>query len=141
MDGGEDRAFDRRRNRLVRQIAALRQRVRELRAADVVAASEGFLRAGEDLRQDHTGVAARTHERSVRRGRGAVRAPRIGATCRDDGGADRVQHVRAGVAVGDGIHVEAIDVIDLRREASFARLERAQQRFSVKTLCYDDIES
>jgi len=32
-------------------------------------------------------------------------------------------------------------VIDLRREASFARLERAQQRFSVKTLCYDDIES
>jgi len=52
-----------------------------------------------------------------------------------------VEHVRAGVAIGDRIDVETVDVVDLRREPRLARFERAQQRFAVKTLCYDDSES
>jgi hypothetical protein len=52
-----------------------------------------------------------------------------------------VQHVGAGVAVGDRIDVQLVDVVDPRREAGLTRFERAQQGFAIESLCYDDTAS
>ena len=46
--------------------------------------------------------------------------------------AHRVKHVRARVAVGNGIDIQRVDLVDVRLEASGRGLERTQHRRSVE---------
>ena len=86
----------------------------------------------DDLRKDHAAVSARAHERAVRR-RGADLVERWLRLARVlHRGTHRVEHVCAGVAVGDGIHVERVYLVRTRLKTRRRGLKRAQQRSAIE---------
>ena len=94
-------------------------------APDLVGAAERVGEAAQDLRQDHARVAARAHERAVRDGL-AHRHPCSVAVA--DLGAHRLErerHVGAGVAVGDRVHVEPVQLLLVRAQDVAVLLRRA----------------
>ena len=118
-DDREDRALDRLGDGLVGRLRALVERVREVEAVEPPLAGEAVRHAGQDLAGDDAGVAAGAHQRPEAHGLGhpldvGVGADLVGLLER---GADRGQHVRAGVAVRDREHVERVDLVDVRLEA------------------------
>jgi hypothetical protein len=46
-----------------------------------------------------------------------------------------MEHVRAGVAVGYGVDIERVDLVDRSREARGRRFDDAEQPCSVALLC------
>ena len=88
--------------------------------------------AAEDLAGDDPGVAARAHQRAEADGGGD-------AICRlaGDGlrlvqrGTDRGEHVRSGVTVRHRVHVQAVDLIDVRLEVRDGGPERVEQALAV----------
>ena len=71
--------------------------------------------APQDLRQNHTGVAARTVQRA--RGQSSRRLDDVGGFRVGVGFGQRrahgEQHVYAGVGIGDREHVEPVDLVDV----------------------------
>ena len=123
LQHGDDGAWDRVVDRCDRQRDRVSQRGGEHPAVDVdeFAAplgrrlSDDVGEPAQDLGQDHAGVAARAAQRTLgqrsgHRGHvGVLRADgRFGALARRT---HREQHVRSGVSVGNGEHVEPIDLV------------------------------
>jgi hypothetical protein len=106
---GEDRALDRAQHRLVRLGRSGPQGLGHGGPRGVALGLEHGGHAPQDLRQDHPRVAAGAHQRPVADRR--ARAHQVGGRAIDlgDHGVERAGHVRAGVAVGHGVHVEAVD--------------------------------
>ena len=110
---GEDRALDRTHHRFVRGVGRVAEAAHELAGADrlVVAALVG--EAAQDLRQDHARVAAGAHERAA-----ADRVAHVGHRLRlRQRRAHRLEgerHVGAGVAVGNRVHVEPVQLLLVR---------------------------
>ena len=84
---------------------------------------------GEDLARDDARVAAGAHERAEARGVGHPVGVGIGPgpVRLLERGADRRQHVRAGVAVRDREDVERVDLVDVRLEAGDRGPERREE--------------
>ena len=131
-DDGQDRALDRLRHRAVRGPGALRHRVGEVEAVEPAFPAEPVGHAPEDLARDDPRVAPRAHERAeADRGGdpvGRLAGDRLRLVER---GLDRRVHVRAGVAVGDRVDVEAVDLVDVRLEVRDGGAERAEQAVPV----------
>ena len=127
-DDRQDRALDRLGDRAVGRPRALRQRVGEVEAVEPALAAEALGHAPEDLAGDDARVAAGAHQRpEADRGRdplGRLAGGRLGLVER---GPDRGEHVRAGVAVGDRVDVEAVDLVDVGLEVGDGRPERLEQ--------------
>ena len=125
-DDGQDRAFDRLRDGPVGGLRSLRQRVRQIEPVEATLAGEPFRHPSEDLAGDDPGVAAGTHEGAEADGRSDA----VGRLVGDgvgflEGRLDGRDHVRAGVAVGDGEHVEAVDLVGVDLEVC----DRGPKRF------------
>jgi hypothetical protein len=127
-DDGQDRPLDRLRHRAVGGLRPLAQRMGEIQAVEPLLASDRLRHAAEDLAGDDARVAARAHERpEADRGGdpvGGLTGDGLGLVER---GPDRGEHVRPGVAVGDGIDVEAVDLVDMRLQVRDRRPERIEQ--------------
>ncbi len=131
-DDREDRALDRLRDRPVCGPRALGQRMGEVQAVEPPLPAQPVGHTPEDLARDDARVAAGAHERpEADRGRDPVRrlsGDRFGLVQgRLDGGV----HVRSGVAIGNGVHVQAVDLVDVRLEVGDGRPERFEQTVSV----------
>ena len=131
-DDRQDRPLDRLGDRAVGRLRPLRQRVREVEAVEPALAAEPLGHAAEDLAGDDPGVAAGAHQRpEADRGGdplGRLTGHAFGLVER---GLDGRQHVRAGVAVRDGIDVEGVDLVDVRLEVRDRRAEGAEQALAV----------
>ena len=107
----EDRAFDRTLDCAVRSCGGNGKRLGpnlSVFAASSTFGAHGVGQASKDLGHDHTRVTAGTHERAM--------ADRLADLVEIFGtfefGAYRLKgqrHVRAGVAVGNGVHIERVD--------------------------------
>ena len=121
-DDRQDGAFDRLGDGPVGGLGSLRQRVGQVEPVEAALAGERFRHPSEDLAGDDPGVAAGTHEGAEADGRrdavGGLPGDGIGfLECRLDGR----DHVRAGVAVGDREHVEAVDLVGVGLEVGDRR--------------------
>ncbi len=95
-------------------------------------AGEALGEAAEDLREDDARVAAGAHEGAeADRGGDAVRLLPADALTLLEGGADGGEHVRAGVAVRDGVDVERVELVDVRLDRRDRGAERAQEALAV----------
>ncbi len=131
-DDRQDRALDRLGDRAVGRLRALRQGVGEVEAVEPALAAETLGHAAEDLARDHPGVAAGAHQRPEADRRRDPFGRLTGDALRlVERGLDRRQHVRAGVAVGDGIDVERVDLVDVGLEVGDRRPEGAEQSVAV----------
>ena len=87
----------------------------EVQAIEAALATQPFGHAPKDLRGDHARVAARPHQRSKTDGPGNAICGLIrdlfALFQRRAGGGE---HVRAGIAVGDGEDVQGVDLVDVR---------------------------
>jgi hypothetical protein len=132
-DDRQDRPFDRTADGAVRLVGGPSQGARDCRRVNLVALAELLGRAANDLREDHTRVAARAHQRRARKRmgeRGAVVARgRAVEGLRDP--ARREQHVRARVAVGHGIDVEVVDPLPAPLERGHRAADEQAQRFEI----------
>ena len=108
-DHGEDGALDGPQDGGVGGRGGGAERGGHHRGIDLVRVLEGEADAPEDLAEDHARVASRPHERAVRDG--AAGGHQLGrhAFHLDHDGVERAGHVGAGVAVGHGIDVEAVE--------------------------------
>ena len=112
--------------------APSRQGVGQVEPVEPALAAEPLGHAPEDLAGDDAGVAARAHQRpEADRG-----GDPLGRLARDrlrlvERGLDRREHVRAGVAVGDRVDVEAVDLVDVRLEVGDGGAERVEQAGAV----------
>ncbi len=135
---GEDRALGRIAHRAVGLVGGAGQRGADQHRIDQLARTAGQLlgRAADQLGEDHAGVAARAEQR-----RAGDRGDDLVATDVVDrallGGAgeaiellqhgpQRQHHVVAGVAVGDGEHVQVVDLLPARLERRQARPRRSR---------------
>ncbi len=131
-DDGQDRALDGLGDGAVRGPCAFRQGVRQIEAVEPALAAQPFGHATEDLAGDDSRVATCAHQRpeADRRRDPVGRLP--GRRLRFlERGPDRGQHVRAGVAVGDRVDVQGVDLVDVRLEVGNGRPERLQQALAV----------
>ena len=115
---GEDGAFHRLAHGFERHVLRLGKRRFDGLGVHGVVAGRAFAQAAQNLRRDDAGVAAGAHERAVGDGLadfgtgsadgqlGQVRNDRL----------KRQRHVRAGVAVGHGEDVQAVDLVLARAE-------------------------
>ena len=96
----------------------------------------GVLHPADHLTEEDAAVATSSHERSV--GRAGEDRGRLvlGLAGMLDRAAHRVEHVRAGVAIRDGVHVERVHFVDVGFEPRGRGIERGEQRRCV-TACYD----
>ena len=113
LEHGEDRALDRLAHRLEGDLDRAAERAVDARGVHLVGLGRALAQAAQDLGGDDAGVAARAHERAG--GDGAADLGAVGADGQrrqvvDDRG-KRQRHVGAGVAVGNGEHVEAVDLV------------------------------
>ena len=134
-DDGQDGALDRLGDRGIGGLAAGRKGVREIEAVDPPTALDRLRHAPEDLAQDDPRVAARAHQGAEGDGRRDASGVTLGwrqALGLFEGGAERGDHVRAGVTVGDGEDVEGVDLVDVGPEVDHGRRERAQQRRAIR---------
>jgi hypothetical protein len=84
--------------------------LRHNRTIDAVGGGgEGLGQAPKDLREDHPAVAARAHQRPVANGLAHCGEIAVGTLELGHHRLERQRHVGAGVAVGDRVHVEAVD--------------------------------
>ena len=131
-DDRQDRAFDRFGDRPVGGLCPLREGVGQVEPVEAALAGEPFRHPSEDLAGDHPGVAAGAHEGAEADGRrdavGRLPGDGIGLLERRLDGRD---HVRAGVAVGDREHVEAVDLVGMGLEVCDRGPEGLQQPGSV----------
>jgi hypothetical protein len=125
---GEHRAFDGDAHGGVGGVRSAAQSAADAIDAHDLDAVEGAREAAQHLREDDPAVAACTEERAARDclevgadGRRWVRPARL------EGGAQGEQHVRAGVAVGDGVDVERVDGVAVAREPRLGGRERAAE--------------
>ena len=131
-DDRQDRALDRLGDGAVGRPRALGQGMRQVQAVEPRLAAERLGHAPEDLAGDDTRVAAWPHQRPEADGR----PDPIGRLAGDEirlleGRADRGQHVRAGIAVGDGIDVERVDLLDVRLEVCDRGPEGLEQAWTI----------
>ncbi len=121
-DDRQHRPLDRLPHRAIRGIARRAERARHDRGVDLAVGAERLGRAAHDLREDHARVPARAHQ-----GRPGHFLHQPGPIVRRravelvDDRPCRQRQVRAGVAVGNGIHVEVVDAA----AAALERVERA----------------
>ena len=105
---GEDRSLDRPEHRFVGRVGGAPQAGDHIGGRDRLERRERVGEAPEDLREDHARVAAGAHQRAVPdRLAHLLHVGAVGGQLVDD----RLQgerHVRAGVAVGHGVDVEAV---------------------------------
>jgi hypothetical protein len=118
---GEDGALDRRADRGVAGVGGRRHGGGDGLGTAVVGAGAGEVGdvGPEHLAEDHAGVAARAHERGPCEERHAlleaeVGVGRAGGAQLVAGGRDGEEHVGAGVAVGDRVDVEGVDLLTRR---------------------------
>ena len=111
-DDREDGSLDRSEHRLVGRIGGAAESRHDVMRADAFERRERVRQPPQDLRQDHTRVAARAHQRAVPDCFADVAHRRVrgGGQLADDG-FDREGHVRPRVAVGDGVHVEPVELV------------------------------
>ena len=126
-DDGEHRPFDRLPHGAVGSVAGRLERTGDDAGVDRRRSAERLGRTADDLREDHAGVPARTHQRGARdlldEGR-AILGRRLLEPVDDRPCGQR--EVRAGVAVGHGIDVEVVDPLAVafeRRERAAGKLE------------------
>src|SRR6266851_2955136 len=104
----------------------------ELRRSERALTFDRARESAEDLREDHTRVAARAHQAAVRRelrdlaDLGGVRLFHV-----LDRRLEGEQHVRAGVAVRDREDVEPVDLFVVGREPAQAAEQRALEELTV----------
>ena len=127
-DHGQDRALDRLGDRAVGRPRALRQGVRQVQPVEPRLSAERLGHAPEDLAGDDARVAAGAHQRPE----ADRRSDTVGRLARHPIGllerrSNRGQHVRSGVAVGDRVDVEGVDLVDVRFEVRDRGSEGLQQ--------------
>ena len=133
-DHGQDGALDRVHHGCVGRLRAACQGVGQIEPVEVAFALEARGHAPEDLAEDHTGVAARAHERAEReRGRHPFHGTLAGGDALGllQRRADRRGHIRAGVAVGHREHVEGVDLVDMGGDVLDRGCEGAQESLAV----------
>ena len=133
-DQCQDRPRGRRGHGVIRVPATELDDTTHLADRGLIALRERFLERAKHLRQDHSAVAPRPHERAVCRGRADRRERRVRGARGLERRAHRVEHVRAGIAVRYRIDIERVDFIDSRLEARCRGLESTQQCGSVELL-------
>ncbi len=121
-----------RAHRLVRVLACQLGRSPHIGDAGGLLAGERFLQTADDLRKDHAAVSARAHQRTVGRGRAHLIDRRLRIARAFHGGAHGVKHVRAGVAVRNGIDVERVHLVRTRLKTRRRGLKRAQERGAIE---------
>ena len=128
-DHRQHRPLDGAAHRAVRRVARAAQRARGRLGVDrgLVGLAEHVGGTADDLREDHAGVAASSHQRAAR-DVARERMPAGGRRLVDrvGDGAHGHRQVRAGVAVGNGIDVQVVDARAVRLE----RRERASTSLS-----------
>jgi len=112
----EDRAGRRSADRLVRVFPRELGRAPHFGDAGGLLSRERFLQTADDLREDHAAVSARAHQGAVRRRGAHLVDLRLGLARVLYRGAHGVKHVRAGIAVGDGVDVEPVDGLPVGSE-------------------------
>ena len=131
-DDRQDGALDGLRDGAVGRLRALRQGVGEVQTVEPALAAEALRHAAEDLAGDDPRVAPRAHQRPEADGGGDPLGGLAGrALGLLEGRLDRRQHVRAGVAVGDRIDVESVDLVDVRLEVRDRGAKGAEQAVAV----------
>src|SRR6266851_1818928 len=129
---GEDGALRRLVDRAVGGVGRLFERGGELRRSERALTFDRARESAEDLREDHTRVAARAHQAAVRRelrdlaDLGGVRLFHV-----LDRRLEGEQHVGAGVAVRDRADVEPVDLFVVGREPAQAAQQRALEELTV----------
>ena len=127
-DHGQDGALDRLGDGGIGGLRGRRERVGQVEAVEPLLALEALGHPAEDLAGDDPRVAAGAHQRpEADGGRHAVdRLPggRLGLFERRAYGGE---HVRAGVAVGDRVDVEGVDLVDVGLEVGDGRPEGREQ--------------
>src|SRR5438128_770480 len=104
----------------------------EIEAVEPTLAAQPLGHAPEDLRGDHARVAPRAHERpETDRGRDPISRLPSDGLCLLERRVDRCNHVRAGVTVRDGEHVERINVVAVHLEVRDSRTKRRQKASAV----------
>ena len=108
---GEDGALDRAEHRFVGRVGGAAQPRDHVGGRDRVEGRERVGEAPQDLRQDHARVAAGAHERPVPYRLAHLRHVRAVARQLAHHRFERERHVRARVAVGHGVDVEAVQLL------------------------------
>ena len=128
----EDRPGRRRAHCLVRVFARELGRPPDIGDLGGLLAGECLLQTANDLREDHATVPTRAHQCAIRGGCAHFVDRRLGLARVLHRGTHRVEHVCAGVAVGDGIHVERVYLVRTRLKTRRRGLKRAQQRSAIE---------
>ncbi len=107
---GEHGALDRLLDGAIGAAGALGERLLEVRRGEVLGAAPHIAEAAHDLREDHAGVAARAHERTLG-DRGGDRRDALDVALLElfENRAHGEREVGARVAVRDRVHVEVVD--------------------------------
>ncbi len=106
--------------------AARRSAIGQVCGPDLGQARERVGEAAQDLRCDHSGVAAGTHEGTVRDCPADLLHALGGRELRGDR-LEREGHVRPGVAVGHRVHVEAVQLLLVHAEGVAVAQHRSAQ--------------
>ena len=119
----EDRALDRLAHRLESDLDRAGERRIDRRGGNLVSLRAALAQTAENLRSDNAGVPARAHESA--RGDGATNLgyARVRGKLRNivDDRLQRKRHIRAGIAIGNGEHVQAINLFLALAELSRCR--------------------
>ena len=102
-------------DRAVRRRARQRERMGEVEAVEASLAGEALREPAHDLAEDHARVAPGAEEGAFAESLGDALHARLVPHVPEHLGAGR-EHVRAGVAVGNGEDVEGVDLVDVALE-------------------------
>ena len=115
FDYGKDGAFNRLAHGLERHFGRAGEAGIERRGGNALflEAFEAFAQAAQNLRRDNAGIAAGAHERTRGDGLANFRTRSANRKLRKvvDDHLHGERHVRAGVAIGHGEHIEAVDLV------------------------------
>ncbi len=134
-EDGQHRALGRLPDRFVRRVGGPGERRRDQHRIDQLARPAGELLGGaaNDLAEDHPGVSAGPHQSGSRERVDQFGAPHlinhlsIEAIELLADGAQGEGHVVAGIAVGDGEHVEVVDLLAPLLEVGGGRADHAAE--------------
>ena len=130
LDGGghvlhhrEDRALDRLAHRLESDLDRAGERRIDRRSGNLLGLRAALAQTAENLRGDDAGVPARAHESARGDGATDLGYARVRGKLRNvvDDRLQRERHVRAGIAIGNGEHVQAINLFLALAEPSRCR--------------------
>ena len=130
---GQDGALHGADDAFVSRIAGLGQRLDEEFPVHPLRSVHGAGHAAPDLGENHAGVAARSHQRAVRQGAGHFSDVAVGHVL--DFIVGRLhgeEHVRAGIAVGDGKDVQGVDNFVVGTQPGQTGLGQALEKASVQ---------